>query len=1394
VTEVLPPNSSDQLRERLARLSPEKRALLERRLLSERTGPPKITPRESDEPAQLSYMQELLWLVQQVTPGSSAYNSPWYRRIKGQLDVEVFVRALDELWARHEILRTTYHIVDGEPRQVVNAFDGAPLAQVDLTELPPAEREEELERLVAAELTRPFDLTHDHIVRPTLFRLGPEEHVVGMVGHHIALDGWSKGLIYRELSALYAAFAAGEPSPLPPLPLRYADFAEWQRRWLAEGAFEAQLSYWRTKLADAAPLLELPTDRPRPATRTDRGDRMSLWLSVELLEQLRALSRSQSSTLFMTLLAAVNVLLHRYAAQEDVLVGTPIAGRNRTEVEGLVGYFTNTLVLRTDCSGDPTFRELLSRAREVAIEAFANQDAPLERLIQELQPERSPAHSPLFQVMFALQNMRGNRADSSLPPDTLVLPGLDVSVVIPALPGTSKFDLAFGAGEHPQGLHVSIEYNTDLFDRATIERMSAHLGTLLEGIVSDPDQRISELPLLTDAERAKLVTEWNATSAERSQALLHGIFETQAARTPDAAAAVVEGEVLSYRELDARANRLAHRLRDLGVRSGDRVGVCLPRSLHLASATLGVLKAGAACVPLDPNYPAERLALMLRDAAVSVVVVDESTAGTLLEHPTPVLDLSQGTDAAASALDTALSDPVEPDATAYVIYTSGSTGTPRGVELTHRGLANHALASAGVYGLGPSDRVLQFSSISFDISIEELFTAWASGAAVVFRTDEMPLGGHDFLDWLSERSVSVLDLPTAYWHEWVNDLTAGGRRVPDGIRTVIVGGEKALASVYELWLGVGGDRVRWFNTYGPTEASVVVSAWEGDATRSEAVPGQLPIGRPLENVRAFVLDGKMQPAPIGVPGELYVGGLGVARGYLGQPELTAEKFVADPFSEEASARLYRTGDLVRYRPDGLLEFVGRTDDQVKIRGYRIEPGEIERALERHERVRTALVVVRESSSGAKNLVGFVEAEGDSAPSSRELREFLTTTLPMHLVPAAVVVLDAFPLTPNGKVDRNALPAPDQALELAAEVVEPRDDIEAAVIAVVGRLLDVDVDQISVFDDFFALGGHSLLAVRLAAEIERELGVPLPLNELFHGATMEQIAVFVRREEASSDAWSPLVPLRAEGERRPLFLFHTLQGDLMTYRGLVRHLAPDRPVYGLQPVGLDGRRNLRRSVEEMASDYVREIQTVQPHGPYLLCGYCFAGVAAYEVARQLEEQDEETALLAVIDASPIARQTRLDLERQKFADFLSRDLAGKAEWIARRWRGLKLKTTRSVRWTLHDLFVRLTRLPAPRRLQSTREAIGRARSRYVTSVSSCRLTLLRAHTSDEDDVFPAAWARLARGGLDLRVVRNEGIRHDNIMGEPHVQVVASLLEDAIGTALDGEDRRANTKTG
>jgi amino acid adenylation domain-containing protein len=1047
----------------------------------------RIPRREKRLHYQLSFAQQRLWFLDQLAPGNHFYNIPAAVRLQGRLDVKAFERSLNEVVNRHEVLRTTFPAVDGQPVQSIAPALPFTMPVIDLREFPQDAREARARLIAAEEAQRPFDLAEGPLLRARLLRLGDEDYVALLTMHHIVSDGWSMGVLVREVAALYEAYSHGRQSPLEELPIQYADYAAWQREWLSGEVLESQLAYWKERLAGVAPILELPSDHPRPAVQSHRGASQAVALPQSLTEQLKALSQRQGGTLFMTLLAAFQTLLMRYTGRQDVVVGSPIANRGRAEIEGLIGFFVNTLALRTDLSGDPPFVELLGRVKEVALGAYAHQDLPLERLVEELQPERDLSRHPLFQVMMVLQNA---------PREAVELPGLRLSM-LPSESGTTKFDLTLSLAKGEGGLTGLLEYSTDLFEAETIRRMLGHYQRLLESVVADPQRRLSELELLTEAEREQLVVEWNRTRSDypREQSIRE-LFERQVELTPDRTAVAFEEEQLSYAELNRRANRLANYLRSLGVEPDTRVCILMERSVEIVVGVLGVLKAGGAYVPLDPSSPEERLAFMVEDAGARVILTQRRLTGVLPRFQGEVVRLDAELDEIATQSDENPRNLAQPDNLAYVIYTSGSTGRPKGVLVSHRNLI-HSIYSHTLYYREPVTHFFLTSPFAFDSSVTGIFWTLCSGGCLIIPPESFQQDLLKLNEVITQRQVSHLVwLPSLYNLL----LKQSGSEQLSILRTVILAGEPCQRILIEQHNALL-PQTSLFNEYGPTEGTVWSSVYD---CKTEDPGGAVPIGRPIPNVSIYSLDRWMNPMPIGAAGELYIGGEGLARGYLERPDLTAERFIPHPFSKESGARLYRTGDLARYLPDANLEFLGRFDDQVKLRGYRIELGEIEAALREHPRIREAVVLARQDSTGEKRLVAYIVPDREPAPTVSEARAFLKERLPDYMVPSAFVTLDELPLTPNGKVDRRALPAPDQARpDVEAAYVAPRTPAEEVIAGIWSQVLGVE--RVGVYDNFFELGGHSLLATQVISRVRGAFQVEAPLRSLFEGPTVAELA-------------------------------------------------------------------------------------------------------------------------------------------------------------------------------------------------------------------------------------------------------------------------------------------------
>ncbi|MFD7137687.1 amino acid adenylation domain-containing protein [Streptomyces sp. NPDC059894] len=1090
--------------------------------LGELTGPVTVSAEPDEEtgirPAvrdgralPLSFAQRRLWFLDQLEPGRAEYLIPTGLRIRGPLDVPALEASLSELVARHEVLRTRFVTdEDGAPSQVVDEARPVPLAVHDLRSVTDAaERETAATSLVDTEGFRPVDLATGPMVRALLVRLADEEYLLSLTVHHVAFDGWSAGVLSRELTALYTAHVTGANADLPQPALQYADFAVWQREWFTGGVLDEQLGYWRERLAGADPL-ELPTDRRRPARRSGKGGMITFGVPADVADGARRAAHETGASLFMTLLAVFQVVLSRYSGQEDISVGTPIAGRNRAEIEDMVGFFVNTLVLRTDLSGDPTFTELVARVKDTALGAYDHQDLPFERIVEELAPQRDLSRNPLFQTMFVLQNTPDSRSWD--------LPGLDVRQ-LDVVAQESKFDFTFYATEAADGgLDGTIVYSTDLFDESTMVRLAGHFVTLLASAAETPGARLSALEMLTPGERARILTEWNGADTDAPDGVtVHRLFEEQAALRPGSPAVTCGPDTLTYGQLDERAGLIAGRLRDLGAGPGTLVAVCLDRGTDMVCALLGILKSGAAYVPLDPAYPTDRLAYMVEDCGAPLLVTQGAHSGRLPAGVTRVLLDGDWPAALAGPPATGPAPRPGPDDLAYVIYTSGSTGRPKGVQITHGALRARMRETRRQLGFTHEDRVLQFASIAFDSSVGQIFAPLSSGASLVLRDEAWDPGR--LAQALRTSGVTVAWLTPSAFGALVAELD-GPQTIGPELRLVRLGGEALQREQVREWFR--HTSVPLVNGYGPSEA-----AQEATTARITGPGDYVPIGRPVDNARVFVVGKDGRPVPVGVPGEMWISCPGLARGYLGRAQLTAEKFTTVTV-DGTPRRVYRTGDLAKWHADGRLEFVGRADNQVKLRGYRIELGEIETALLTHPSVTGATVVLREDVPGLPRLVAYVVA--DTPVGSGPLRAHLRRDLPDYMVPAAFVALERIPLTPNGKTDRRALPAPaSDRPEPGTAFVAPRTDAERIVADVWAEVLGIDT--IGVEDDFFALGGHSLLATQVVSRLRRRLGVDVPVRTLFSAPTPALLAAAVA--DLDGTGGSRITPVPRDGRPLPL---------------------------------------------------------------------------------------------------------------------------------------------------------------------------------------------------------------------------------------------------------------------
>ncbi|MDF5720953.1 MAG: amino acid adenylation domain-containing protein [Rhizonema sp. PD37] len=1179
---------------------------------------PPVLPRAKNAQLPLSFAQTRLWFLDQLEPNSSFYNIPVALRLQGTLQVPALEQSLIEIIARHEVLRTNFIIVAGQPTQIIQTATTWTVSVVDLKHLPTTEQEIVTQLLAQQQAIQPFDLANQALVRATLVVLSETEHRLFVCIHHIVSDAWSIGVFVQELAALYNAYSQDLPSlldatqtPLTPLPIQYADFAIWQRHWLQGEVLQTQLSYWQKQLANTPALLALPTDRPRRAVQTFNGSSQQFALSVELTNKLTQLSQQQGVTLFMTLLAAFDTLLYRYTGIEDILVGTPIANRNRSEIEGLIGFFVNTLVLRTDVSGNPSFSELLVRVREMALLAYAHQDLPFEMLVEALQPERNLSHTPLFQVMFVLQNT---------PMSEVELTGLSVSPLLGERT-TAKFDLTLAVENTSTGLAGVWEYNTDLFDKRTIERMIEHFVTLLEGIVANPQQHLAQLPLLTSVEQQQLLVEWNQTQTDYPQEkCIHSLFEAQAERTPDAVALMYENQQLTYHQLNSRANQLAYYLRSVGVGADVLVGICVERSIEMVVGLLAILKAGGAYVPLDPEYPQERLTFMLEDAQVKVLLTQKQLLDRLPEQKLHLVYLDTDLQKCAPVNEILHACEVKSSNLAYVLYTSGSTGRPKAVAIEHRSPVALVSWAQSVFTPNELAGVLASTSICFDLSVFELFVTLSLGGKIILAKNALHLS-----KMTTANQVTLINTVPSVITELIRE-----NNLPAQVCTVNLAGESLRNQlVQQIYQQSTIQRV--FNLYGPSEDTT----YSTFALIKKGTSESPSIGRPISNTLIYILDQYLQPVPVGISGELHIGGAGLARGYLNRPELNKEKFIPNPFSTNPGSRLYKTGDKARYLSDGNIEYLGRIDNQVKVRGFRIELGEIEAVLSQYGDVQACCVVAKEDTTGDKRLVAYVVPDQQHTPTISQLRQFLFDQLPGYMVPNAFVMLETLPLTPNGKVDHRALRTPSQSSD-SDTFVAPRNNFEVELTQIWSKILKVD--KVGVQDNFFDLGGHSLLATYLISRIKQQLLKDIPLVTLFQNPTIEQLATILQRDSVISSC-SPLVAIQPNGSNLPFFCLPGAGGYPFYLYNLARYLGSDQPFYSFQANDLDGGLQPITRVEDIAAHYIQAIQTVQPQGPYFLGGHSFGGKVAFEMAQQLLHQGYVVALVAILDTKAPSYQKK-----------------------------------------------------------------------------------------------------------------------------------------------------------
>jgi amino acid adenylation domain-containing protein len=1386
-------------------ISEAKRALLQKYLRGEvdddLTSSRSIARRSRVSAPRLSFAQERLWFLDRLMPGSPVFNVPIAVRLSSPIDVSALQLSLKEIARRHEVFRTTFITIEGKPEPVISADLDLQLAVIDLTKFREPEREPEARRLIKAEALRPFDLAYGPLIRTGLIRLSEQESIFLLTMHHIISDGWSIVLFFQELSALHRTFSGGQTSSLPEFSIQYADYAAWQREWLRGEVLERQLSYWKNQLGGELPVLELPTDRPRPAMQTYPGARAGLTLSRELSQALVALSQREGVTLFMTLLTGFKVLLHHYTAQEDIIVGSPIANRPRAETEKLIGFFLNNLALRTDLSGDPSFRELLARVRKTALDAYANQDVPFEKIIEELKPERDLSRSAIFQVYFNLFSFS----------DEIELPGTapqSISFVdawLHSEENQSKFELTLYAGLQDETLKLAFVYNSDLFQEDSIKRMLEHLQNLLAAVVADPETSISDCALSDKSDVSIAANDIRPANAfarfERSEIeqAITKRFEAQVRKYPERVAVKTATHEWSYAELNANANQIAHSILELVGDSEARIALLFAHDAPMIAGMLGVLKAGKTYVPLDPSNPVERLSHLLQDSQAITIVTNEENL-ELVRKLTGVHAIN------VDSLDSSVPDgdpnlTIDPSSLAYILYTSGSTGRPKGVMQNHRNVLHFIRAYTNNLHLNAGDRLTLLSSYCFDAAVMDIYGALLNGATL-YPLDIKENGFNVLRETLSEQGITIYHSTPTVYRYFVNEFwsTPAERGVPGGaaplgwqrcgdgaldcLRLVVLGGEEVTPSDVELFKQNFSDDCLLVNGLGPTESTVSLQYFIDKQT---AISGErVPVGYPVDDTEVFLISRAGKRAEI--YGEIAIRSEHVALGYWRNATATDAAFGGNPTRgpqtgspagvgavREGAARVYRTGDMGRRLSDGSIVFAGRKDLQIKIRGVRIEPGEIESALTKLPGVRECAVIATANGSSDRRLVAYVVNQSGWSMDASDLLMSLKEKLPDYMVPAAFVVLDGLPLTSSGKLNRRALPVPeisDRTAELTGAA--PRTPTEKLLAEIWRDVLGVP--QIGIKENFFDLGGHSLLAVRLFAQVEKRFGRRWPLATLFQAPTIAQFAATIEKEW--SPKWSSLVAIRPNGSKPPFFCVHGLGGNVLEFSDLARHLDDDQPFYGFQSQGLDGKQPLLASVEDMAAHYLKEMRELQPVGPYFIGGRSLGGTIAFEMTRQLRAAGQEIGLLALLDTYPAQPARFVRRLARHTTNLRGLSLPEKLRYVAQKARFVPRKIKGRVWRTIYDSLQKFGRT-VPRALHSVTEFNSLAAHRYLPQAYDGKVTLFWAcdDLRASNDLVEG-WRALATGGIEVQKIPGN---HLNLIKEPYVAELANKLTECLQRA-------------
>ena len=1338
----------------------EKRALLAR-LMREKA-------KKTKQTYPLAYNQLAFWYLYQTDPQSAAYNIGVPVRVCTPVDSENLKDAFQQLLNRHPALRTTIQVQNGEPVAEVCGYQDISFEVVDASGWD--------ESLLMSELTavykRPFDLAQGPLFRVHLFTQTPDNHLLLLTIHHIVCDAHSIWVLLEELQKLYVAKEMGHANPLPPLTETYANFVQWQNNMLAGAQGKALKQYWQQQLTAPLPTLNLPTDFPRPPIVSFNGDSYRIKLSSELTQQLRQLAQSNGVTLYMLCLATYQLFLYRLTGQEDIVVGSPMAGRTQRQFARLVGNCINSVILRANLSGNPTFQTFLQQVRQTVLGGIQHQSYPLPLLASQLQSDHDPSRSSLFQAEFSLRKPPPFAREENIASVGLQLQSFDMAEE------EGQFELSLQVVDSGTHLHLVFKYNTDLFAQTTMQRWGSHLQMLFHSVVDDSQQCIANLPLLSEAEQKQILVQWNETQVNYpSNKSLPALFADTVAQFPQKTAVRMGQVAINYQALNERANRLAHFLKAAGITPDTMVGICIERSIDLVVAILGVLKAGGAYIPLDPSFPPKRMSYILEDARASLLLTQQKYSD-LLPDTTKKICLDQDWAQIAHENNNNPTDYPQPQNLAYVIYTSGSTGTPKGTLVHQQGVVNYLSWCNRTYNIADAGGSPIISSIGFDLVLTSFYPALFSGAGLTLLPEGKEIeslvttlqAGHDFS--LIKITPGHLDILNQMLPPQPRDRYT---------RAILIGGEALSGENLTAWQ-MYAPQTQLTNHYGPTETVIGCCTYK----IPKRIMGNVPIGRPIDNTQLYIVDKQMQPVPVGIAGELLVGGDGVTRGYLNRPSLTAEKFIPDPFSKKLGARLYKTGDLVRYLPDGNIEFLGRFDHQLKVRGYRIELGEVENAIRQHPNCANCVVIARENKSGFKELIAYVVPQtGDF--DLKALRTFLADYLPSYMIPTFFIPLKAFPLTANGKLDRRALPEVDLSSR-QKQFIAPRDALELKLVPIWEEVLDIR--PISVNDNFFELGGNSLLAVRLMAKIQHQFDQNLPLAILLQGGTIGQLADWMRQE--TTPDWSPLVPIQPHGEKRPFFCIPGAGGNVIYLHNLARHLGTEQPFYGLQAKGLDAATTPHQTVEEMAAYYLEAIQSVQPNGPYLLGGHSLGGWVAFEIAQQLLRQGETVNLVAIIDTTV-----------PELANHTTDPNWNDARWIvelAHRIRHLlnpdleisydHLQSLTAAEQLLYfkEQLIATNLFPAEAGIDQLQSVLrlfkAHAQVRYTIGQDafSTPIVLFRAQASEEAEYPPnfprETWGWDAYGSVEAYRVPGE---HLTLLTEPYVKTLANQLRDCLDRA-------------